>query len=127
MRSLKKGPFIDRNLLKSVEKVNVELENLSQMETDTTLSKGLYSTDGQSLTLNDDNKTDYNMRSLKIPAKIWSRRSVILPQFVGFTFQVHNGNRFIPVKVTQEMVGHKFGEFSPTRKPTIHKEAKKKK
>lgn len=47
--------------------------------------------------------------------KIWSRRSTIIPQFVGITFGVHNGNKFIPVLVTEEMVGHKFGEFAPTR------------
>ena len=47
--------------------------------------------------------------------KTWSRRSTILPQFVGLTFAVHNGNKHIPVLVSEEMVGHKLGEFSPTR------------
>ena len=47
--------------------------------------------------------------------KTWSRRSTILPEFVGVNFAVHNGKRFIPVNVTEDMVGHKFGEFSPTR------------
>lgn len=47
--------------------------------------------------------------------KIWSRRSTILPQFVGLTFGVHNGHKFVPVLVTENMIGHKFGEFSPTR------------
>ena len=47
--------------------------------------------------------------------KIWSRRSTILPQFVGLTFGVYNGLKHVPVVVTEEMVGHKFGEFSPTR------------
>ena len=47
--------------------------------------------------------------------RIWSRRSTILPQFVGLTFGVYNGQKHIPVLVTEEMVGHKFGEFSPTR------------
>ncbi len=47
--------------------------------------------------------------------KIWSRRSTILPQFVGLTFGVHNGQKHIPVAVSEDMVGHKFGEFSPTR------------
>jgi small subunit ribosomal protein S19 len=50
--------------------------------------------------------------------KIWSRRSTILPQFVGLTFGVYNGHKFLPVMVTENMVGHKFGEFSPTR--TFH-------
>ena len=47
--------------------------------------------------------------------KTWSRRSMILPEMVGLTFAVHNGKKFIPVFVTENMVGHKFGEFSPTR------------
>jgi len=47
--------------------------------------------------------------------KIWSRRSTILPQFVGQTFGVYNGRKFVPVLVNESMVGHKFGEFSPTR------------
>ena len=47
--------------------------------------------------------------------KIWSRRSTILPQFVGITFGVHNGHKHIPVNVTEDMIGHKFGEFAPSR------------
>jgi small subunit ribosomal protein S19 len=47
--------------------------------------------------------------------KIWSRRSTILPQFVGLTFGVYNGHKFIPVLVNEDMIGHKFGEFAPTR------------
>ena len=47
--------------------------------------------------------------------KTWSRRSTIIPDFVGQTFAVHNGNKFIPVYVTENMVGHKLGEFAPTR------------
>jgi len=47
--------------------------------------------------------------------KTWSRRSTITPDLIGFTFAVHNGNKFIPVYVTENMVGHKLGEFSPTR------------
>ena len=47
--------------------------------------------------------------------KTWSRRSTILPQFVGLTFGVHNGKKFIPVLVTDQMIGHKLGEFAPTR------------
>lgn len=47
--------------------------------------------------------------------KTWSRRSTILPEFVGLTFAVHNGRKFLPVFVTEDMVGHKMGEFAPTR------------
>ena len=57
--------------------------------------------------------------------KTWSRRSTILPQFVGLTFGVYNGKKFIPVNVTEEMVGHKLGEFSPTRTFTGHSGDKK--
>jgi small subunit ribosomal protein S19 len=59
--------------------------------------------------------------------KIWSRRSTILPQFVGLTFGVHNGQKFIPVIVTDNMIGHKFGEFSPTRTFYGHASDKKSK
>ena len=55
---------------------------------------------------------DTNARA---PIKTWSRRSTILPQFVGLTFNVYNGHKFIPVAVSEEMVGHKLGEFAPTR------------
>lgn len=54
-------------------------------------------------------------RSDKKVIKTWSRRSTISPEFVGHTFAVHNGNKFIPVYITENMVGHKLGEFSPTR------------
>lgn len=57
--------------------------------------------------------------------KTWSRRSTILPQFVGLTFGVYNGKKFIPVSVSDEMIGHKFGEFSPTRTYTGHTADKK--
>ena len=57
--------------------------------------------------------------------KTWSRRSTILPQFVGLTFGVYNGKKFIPVNVTEEMVGHKLGEFAPTRTFGGHSAEKK--
>ena len=56
-----------------------------------------------------------NEAKKKSVIKPWSRRSMISPEFVGHTFAVHNGNKFIPVYVTENMVGHKLGEFSPTR------------
>ena len=56
-----------------------------------------------------------NAKNEKKVVKTWSRASTILPDFVGHTFAVHNGNKFIPVYVTENMVGHKLGEFSPTR------------
>src|SRR5881409_2107195 len=56
-----------------------------------------------------------NTRNEKRVIKTWSRASTVLPEFVGHTFAVHNGNKFIPVYVTENMVGHKLGEFSPTR------------
>jgi small subunit ribosomal protein S19 len=57
----------------------------------------------------------------KPPSKVWSRQSVVLPQFVDNSFTVHNGKTFIPIKVSEEMVGHKFGEFAITRKRATHK------
>ncbi len=63
-----------------------------------------------------DNKvTALNESGKKQVIKTWSRRSMISPEFIGHTFAVHNGNKFIPVYVTENMVGHKLGEFAPTR------------
>jgi small subunit ribosomal protein S19 len=76
-RSVWKGPFIDRHLLKKVE--------------------------------------DARQSGKNVIIKTWSRRSTILPQMVGLTFGVHNGKKFIPVLVSDQMIGHKLGEFSPTR------------
>ena len=57
--------------------------------------------------------------------KTWSRRSMIVPEFIGHTFAVHNGRKFIPVYVTDNMVGHKLGEFAPTRTFVVHPADKK--
>lgn len=76
-RSVWKGPFIEKSLLKKVEEVRASGKNSV--------------------------------------IKTWSRRSTILPNMVGMTFGVHNGNKFIPVLVTDQMIGHKLGEFAPTR------------
>lgn len=58
---------------------------------------------------------ELNRRGEKRVFKTWARRSTISPEFVGHTLAIHNGNRFIPVFITESMVGHKLGEFSPTR------------
>jgi len=63
--------------------------------------------------------------SSKQVIRTWSRRSMITPDFVGMTFHVHNGKLFVPVFVTENMVGHRLGEFSPTRKFTGHAQARK--
>lgn len=57
----------------------------------------------------------FNESRKKQVIKTWSRASMIIPEFVGHTFAVHNGNKFIPVYITENMVGHRLGEFSPTR------------
>ncbi|OJU78908.1 MAG: 30S ribosomal protein S19 [Bacteroidetes bacterium 47-18] len=77
-RSIKKGPYVDHNLVEKVDKMNAG-------------------------------------GTKKTVIKTWSRRSTITPDFVGHTFAVHNGNKFIPVYCTEYMVGHKLGEFAPTR------------
>jgi small subunit ribosomal protein S19 len=59
-------------------------------------------------------------RETKKPIKTWSRRSMIIPEFVGHTFAIHNGKDFPNVFISEEMVGHKLGEFAPTRKFTRH-------
>jgi len=60
------------------------------------------------------------------PIKTWSRKSTIIPEFVGISFLIHNGKKFIPIKISEEMVGHKLGEFSPTRQFSGHTPADKK-
>lgn len=86
-RSVWKGPFIERNLLKKIEEARASGKNMV--------------------------------------IKTWSRRSTILPNMVGLTFGVHNGRKFIPVLVTDQMIGHKLGEFAPTRTFSGHSADKK--
>lgn len=76
-RSLKKGPFVDHQLLAKIQK--------------------------------------FNQEGKKSPIKTWSRRSMVIPDMVGHTFEVHNGRKFINVFISETMVGHKLGEFAPTR------------
>jgi small subunit ribosomal protein S19 len=86
------------------------------------LKKGPY------IDINLEKKVDaVNESSKKTVIKTWSRASMISPDFVGHTFAVHNGNKFIPVYVTENMVGHKLGEFAPTRTFRGHGGNKKKK
>lgn len=89
-RSLKKGPFVDTQLMKKV------------------------------MSAQDEGKSNKVI-------KTWSRRSTIVPEFIGLTFAVHNGKKFIPVYVTDNMIGHKLGEFSLTRSYSGHGADKKKK
>lgn len=58
---------------------------------------------------------DQNSEGTKKPIKTWSRRSMIVPEMIGHTFEVHNGKKFIPVFISENMIGHRLGEFSPTR------------
>ena len=67
-------------------------------------------------------KNDLN----KKPIKTWSRKSTIIPEFIGISFLIYNGKKFIPITVSEDMVGHKFGEFSPTRTFYGHTPADKK-
>ena len=68
----------------------------------------------------------YKTDAKKIPIKTWSRKSTIIPDFVGISFLIYNGKKFIPITVSEDMVGHKFGEFSPTRQFFGHTPADKK-
>ena len=65
-------------------------------------------------------------QSNRQPIKTWSRKSTIIPEFVGYSFLIYNGKKFIPIKISEEMVGHKLGEFSPTRQFPGHTPADKK-
>ena len=62
----------------------------------------------------------------KPPIKTWSRKSTIIPEFIGVSFLIYNGKKFIPIRISEEMVGHKLGEFSPTRQFSGHTPADKK-
>ena len=65
-------------------------------------------------------------QSKPMPIKTWARRCTIIPEFVGVSFLIYNGKKFIPIKISEEMVGHKLGEFSPTRQFSGHTPADKK-
>jgi len=65
-------------------------------------------------------------KGISAPIKTWSRKSTIIPEFIGTSFLIHNGKKFIPIKISEEMVGHKLGEFSPTRQFVGHTPADKK-
>ena len=69
---------------------------------------------------------NYKANSKKSPIKTWSRKSTIIPDFVGVSFLIYNGKKFIPITVSEDMVGHKLGEFSPTRTFFGHTPADKK-
>ena len=86
-RSVWKGPFVEKSVLKKVEEARASGKNTV--------------------------------------IKTWSRRSTILPNMIGLTFGVHNGKKFIPVLVTDQMIGHKLGEFAPTRSYSGHGADKK--
>lgn len=88
-RSIKKGPFIDANLLEKIEELN--------------------------------------RSNQKKVIKTWARRSTIPPEFIGHTLAVHNGNKFVPVFISENMVGHKLGEFALTRTFRGHTEKKSEK
>ena len=68
----------------------------------------------------------YKTDPKKIPIKTWSRKSTILPDFVGVSFLIYNGKKFIPITISEDMVGHKLGEFAPTRQFSGHTPADKK-
>ena len=86
-RSLWKGPFLDRAVLKALKRQNTESSGVQKI-------------------------------------RLWSRRSVILPECIDQSFEIHTGKQFLTVRVTEDMVGHKFGEFASTRKKVFHKKAK---
>jgi small subunit ribosomal protein S19 len=109
-RSLWKGPFIDNFLIRSLKKTNKEIFGMSSVDK----IENLKSLPKKNI-----------LNPLKTYQKIWSRRSVILPQFLDFTFEIYNGKQFVKLKITEDMVGHKFGEFALTRKKPKHPSLKK--
>jgi small subunit ribosomal protein S19 len=73
-----------------------------------------------------EGSTSLDRKPYKSQIKVWSRRSMILPEFLNQNFEIHNGKQFISLQVTEDMIGHKFGEFASTRKKTLHKKKIKK-
>ena len=88
------------------------------------LWKGPFSEQTNNLT-SESSKTPKKTTEQFLRNKIWSRRSVILPAFLNKELLVYNGKLFIPLKVSEEMIGHKYGEFASTRKKPIHKKKRK--
>ena len=88
------------------------------------LWKGPFSEQTSNL-VNESSKTFKKTTEQFIKNKIWSRRSVILPAFLNKELLIYNGKLFIPLKVSEEMIGHKYGEFASTRKKPIHKKKRK--
>lgn len=106
-RSVTKGPFVSPRILEKLEAINAT--HASEQNANTKDAKGT-------------NKVKEGI------IKTWSRSSTILPQMIGNTFAVHNGRQFIPVFITDQMIGHKLGEFAPTRTFRSHiKKDKKRK
>ena len=89
------------------------------------LCKGPFSEQTQSLIKNLDKTGKKTILEDFKKIKIWSRRSVILPAFLNKELLIYNGKLFIPLKVSEEMIGHKYGEFATTRKKPIHKKKRK--
>lgn len=112
-RSLWKGPFIDSFLLKQSKKLAP-----NSLSGETKLSS-LPSQSSESLP---SRSRTTSLRKIKV----WSRRSLIIPDFIHQFFEVHNGKTFISLQVNEDMIGHKFGEFASTRKKTLHKKKLKK-
>ena len=92
-RSIKKGPFIDGHLQKKIEDAQAQSSKKVQVA---------------------------SAKNDRKPIKTWSRRSMVVPEMVGLTIAVHNGRQHIPVLISENMVGHKLGEFAPTRTFKAH-------
>lgn len=108
-RSLWKGPFIDNFLIRHLKSTNKDSIHFTKQFTK-------------------DKNTEKHLRDTTSPTlsgKLWSRRSVILPQFIDSALELYNGKQFIRLKITQDMIGHKFGEFALTRKKPKHPTIKK--
>jgi len=120
-RSLWKGPFLDSFLfivaLRSSQNSQDKGYEFESIES----SGILRNPEGQSRNL----QPSIGYKPFK-KTRVWSRRSMILPEFLSQHFEIHNGKQFISLQVTEEMIGHKFGEFASTRKKTLHKKKLKK-
>ena len=103
-RSIWKGPYLDVHLFKINKKIHEQNKHMMEQRLKLRTLKNKKE--------NNKNTTPNDLKKIKI----WSRRSIILPSFIDHVFHIYNGRHFVPVKIHQDMVGHKFGDFSSTRR-----------
>jgi len=113
--------------LNHIRKFHKKFQEFSRLKKETKMPRSLWKgpfLDPSVLKALEKQKTQFSDSSGVQKIRLWSRRSVILPECIDQSFEIHTGKQFLTVRVTEDMVGHKFGEFASTRKKVFHKKAK---